>query len=60
MHDIYLETVQFEEEPEVAESAFKDCRRFCKLEIGKWSFSDSSNEVHIDEMVLKKRRPFLE
>ena len=28
MHDIYLETVQFEEEPEIAESAFKDCRGF--------------------------------
>lgn len=58
MHDIYLETVKFEEEPEIAESAFKDCRRFSKLEIEEWSFSDSSNKVHLDEMVLKKRRPY--
>ena len=58
MHDIYLETVQFEEEPEIAETAFKDCRRFSKLEIGEWSFSDSPNKVHLDEMVLKKRRPY--
>lgn len=58
MHDIYLETVKFEEEPEIAKSAFKDCRRFSKLEIEEWSFSDSSNKVHLDEMVLKKRRPY--
>lgn len=58
MHDIYSETVKFEEEPEIAESAFKDCRRFSKLEIEEWSFSDSSNKVHLDEMVLKKHRPY--
>lgn len=58
MHDIYLETVQFEEQPEIAESAFKDCRRFSKLEIGEWSFSDSPNKVHLNQLVLKKRRPY--
>ena len=58
MHDIYLETVQFEEQPEIAESAFKDCRRFSKLEIGEWSFSDSPNKVHLDQMVLKQCRPY--
>ena len=28
------------------------------VESGEWSFSDSPNKVHIDEMVLKKRRPY--
>lgn len=59
MHDIYLETVQFEEEPEIAESAFKDCRGFSKLEIGEWSFSDNPKEVHLSEMeyeVLDRRK----
>lgn len=44
MHDIYLETVQFEEKPEIAEFAFRDCRRFSKIEIGEWSFSDNQSE----------------
>lgn len=58
MHDIYLETVQFEEMPEIAECAFKGCRRFKEIEIGEWSFSDNENETHLEEAALKKHRMF--
>lgn len=57
-HDIYLETVQFEEKPEIAEFAFRDCRRFSEIEIGEWSFSDIQNELILEETVLKKHRLF--
>lgn len=57
-HDIYLEHVRIEKKPEVADSAFADCRRLADIEYGQWDFSDTEDIFITDAPMREIERPF--
>lgn len=58
LHDIYLETVRIENKPNIADSAFKDCRRFSEIKYGEWDFSDIGEEIELESQTSQKKRLF--
>lgn len=60
LHDIYLEKVRVRNKPEIADSAFNDCRRFFAVEYGEWSFSNFREEIGLENIECqdKEKRLF--